>query len=121
MRTWRVALCLVAVGALVALIPGLPLVPVMLFSQDVNGVLLAVVEAHCRYHHPARYDDEMVIRTWIEKAASRLVMFGYEMSRATDGRALATGETKHIFCTRDMKPARLPVKYRALFELGGGE
>ena len=30
-------------GALVALIPGLPLFPVMLFSQDVNGVLLAVV------------------------------------------------------------------------------
>jgi len=30
-------------GALVALIPGLPLLPVMLLSQDVNGVLLAFV------------------------------------------------------------------------------
>ena len=33
----------VAFGALVALIPGLPLFAVMLFSQDINGVLLAVV------------------------------------------------------------------------------
>ncbi len=33
----------IAFGALVALIPGLPLMPVMLLSQDVNGVLLAVV------------------------------------------------------------------------------
>ncbi len=33
----------VAFGALVALIPGLPLLAVMLFSQDVNGTLLAVV------------------------------------------------------------------------------
>lgn len=33
----------IGVGAIVALIPGLPLLPVMLFSQDVNGVLLAVV------------------------------------------------------------------------------
>ena len=33
----------VVFGALVALIPGLPLLSVMLFSQDVNGVLLAVV------------------------------------------------------------------------------
>jgi NRAMP (natural resistance-associated macrophage protein)-like metal ion transporter len=33
----------IAFGALVALIPGLPLLPVMLFSQDVNGILLAVV------------------------------------------------------------------------------
>ncbi len=26
-----------------------------------DGVLLAVVEAHCRYLYPARYDDEMEI------------------------------------------------------------
>ncbi len=36
-----------------------------------DGVLLAVVEAHCRYLHPARYDDEIIIRTWIEKATRR--------------------------------------------------
>ncbi len=33
----------IAFGALVALIPGLPLFPVMVFAQDVNGVLLIVV------------------------------------------------------------------------------
>lgn len=33
----------VGFGALVALIPGLPLMPVMLLSQDVNGILLVVV------------------------------------------------------------------------------
>jgi Mn2+/Fe2+ NRAMP family transporter len=33
----------IAFGALVALLPGLPLFSVMLFSQDVNGVLLVVV------------------------------------------------------------------------------
>jgi Mn2+/Fe2+ NRAMP family transporter len=33
----------IAFGALVALLPGLPLFSVMLFSQDVNGILLVVV------------------------------------------------------------------------------
>lgn len=49
-RSWREAPAFhtlyafaIGFGALVALIPGLPLFPVMLFSQDVNGVLLAVV------------------------------------------------------------------------------
>ena len=49
-RTWREApifhslyLFAIAFGALVALIPGLPLFSVMVFSQDVNGVLLAIV------------------------------------------------------------------------------
>ena len=34
---------------------------------------------------------------------------------------MATGETKHLFCTRELKPARLPVKHRALFEQQGRE
>ncbi|MFB3778236.1 MAG: acyl-CoA thioesterase [Bryobacteraceae bacterium] len=80
-----------------------------------DGVLLAVVEARCRYHSPARYDDEVVITTWIEKASRRLVEFGYEMAKADGGHVLATGGTKHVFCSRDMKPARLPDKYRSLF------
>jgi acyl-CoA thioester hydrolase len=80
-----------------------------------DQVLLAVVEAQCRYRRPARYDDEVIITTWIEKATTRTVRFGYEMKRAADGHLLATGETRHIFCNRDMKPARLPAKYRALF------
>jgi len=83
--------------------------------EAADGILLAVVEAHCRYLHPARYDDEFVVDTWIEQATPRMVRFGYEMRLADGGRRLATGETKHIFCARDMKPARLPAKYHPLF------
>jgi len=85
--------------------------------ESEEGLVLAVVEARCRYLHPARYDDEVIVRTRMENATPRLVKFGYEMIRAADGRTLATGETKHLFCTRDMKPARLPAKYRAMFGL----
>ena len=83
--------------------------------EDADGVLLAVVEARCRYVSPARYDEEVVVKTWIEAAAPRMVRFGYEMREASANRTLATGETKHIFCGRDMKPAKLPPKYFPLF------
>jgi YbgC/YbaW family acyl-CoA thioester hydrolase len=33
-----------------------------------DGILLAVVEAHCRYLHPARYDEEIAVKTWVAKA-----------------------------------------------------
>ena len=82
-----------------------------------DGVLLAVVEAHCRYRHPARFDDEVIIRTRIEEASPRMVRFAYEMLRADDCRVLATGGTRHIFCGRDLKPTRLPAKYHAQFGL----
>jgi acyl-CoA thioester hydrolase len=83
-----------------------------------DGVLLAVVEAHCRYLSPARFDDEVVVRTWIEEANPRTVRFAYEMSLAEDGRMLATGETRHFFLNREMKRTRLPQKYHAQFGIG---
>ena len=80
-----------------------------------EGVVLAVAEAACRYVSPARFDDEVIVKTWVETAHARLVEFGYEMRRAADDRLLARGSTKHIFCRTDMKPCKLPVKYRRVF------
>ena len=80
-----------------------------------DGVLLAVVEAHCRYQYPARFDDEVIVETNIAEANSRIVSFGYEMRLAEGNRKLATGSTRHLFCNREMQPVRLPAKYRAMF------
>jgi acyl-CoA thioester hydrolase len=80
-----------------------------------DGVLLAVVEAHCRYLSPARYDDEIAVKTWISKANPRMVEFEYEIREAETVRALASGSTRHIFLGVDMRPVRLPEKYWPLF------
>lgn len=84
-----------------------------------DNVLLAVVEARCRYVSPARYDDEVVMKTWIEDANQRSVRFGYEMCHADDGRVLATGETRHFFLNRELKRTKLPQKYHASFGIDG--
>lgn len=80
-----------------------------------EGILLVVVEAHCRYHSPARYDEEVTVRTWVEESNPRMITFGYEMTDSATGRHLATGETKHVFCGRDQKPQKLPKNLRATF------
>ena len=85
-----------------------------------DGVLLAVVEARCRYLSPARYDEEVIVETWLEQASPRLVRFGYRMHEASGGRELATGETKHIFCNRQLRATKLPSKYRKFFGLAAG-
>jgi acyl-CoA thioester hydrolase len=85
--------------------------------EQESGVLLAVVEAQCRYLYPARFDDEVVVETRIAAANSRLVSFNYEIRLAEGGRRLATGSTRHMFCSREMKPVRLPAKYRAMFRI----
>jgi len=80
-----------------------------------DGVALAVAEASCRYRSPARFDDEVAIRVWVEEANSRMVTFHYEMRVAEGDRLVATGETRHIFVGPAMSRARCPVRYRALF------
>jgi acyl-CoA thioester hydrolase len=81
------------------------------------GVFLAVAEANCRYHYPARYDQEVVVKTWIAASHPRMVEFRYELRLADSGRVIATGYTKHIWTGRDMRPARLPEKYYETFRI----
>jgi len=80
-----------------------------------DGILLAVAESQCRYKFPARFDDEVVVKTWIEAANTRIVTFAYEMRLADSERVLATGTTRHIFVTREMQRTKLPQKYHAMF------
>ena len=83
--------------------------------ENEDGVFLAVAESSCRYRSPARFDDEVVVKTWVEAANSRMVTFAYEMRLAEGDRALAAGHTRHIFVDRQMARARLPRKYFSLF------
>lgn len=86
--------------------------------EEQDGVLLVVAETKCRYQSPARYDDEVGIRTWIADANARLVTFGYELRHIDENRAIAKGETRHVFCGRDLRPRKLPEKYFPLFGIG---
>ncbi len=85
-------------------------------DMEVNdGIRLAVVDAHCRYLHPARYDEEIVVKTRIAESNRRMVQFEYEIREAHSGRQLASGETRHMFLGAEMRPVKLPEKYLALF------
>jgi acyl-CoA thioester hydrolase len=78
-----------------------------------DGVLLAVAESHCRYVSPARFDQEITIMTTVPDVNRRFVSFNYEMT--CEGRKVATGQTRHVFLSRQLRPIRLPDKYAALF------
>ncbi len=87
--------------------------------ESADGIRLAVVEAHCRYLHPARYDEDIAVETKLARANRRMVEFDYRMCDAATGRELATGSTKHIFLDSNMKPVKLPEKYRSFFKIPG--
>ena len=75
-----------------------------------EGLVFSVVEVHCRYADPARYDDEIEIETWVGELRSRSVVFRYELTAA--GRCLATGETRLLAMGADRRPRRIPEALR---------
>ncbi len=82
-----------------------------------EGILLSVVEVGARYSAPARYDDEVIVKTWVSEASPRLVRFEYEIRHAETGKVLVTGFTRHCFLGRDFKPRKLPEPYRGIFDI----
>lgn len=83
--------------------------------EQQDGCHIAVVDARCRYKAPARYDDEVVVRTQLKNARESMVHFGYELVRASDGLLLAEGETMHVVIDREMKKTPIPEKYMQIF------
>lgn len=85
-------------------------------EQD-HGCILPVIESHCRYRSPARYDDEIVIETRPALVRSSVLKFAYRILRkAHDGgepALLAEGDTTHVVCDDQMKRKPLPEKYSA--------
>ncbi len=80
---------------------------------------IVVADVHCRYHHPARYDEVLRVRTRIAESRNRVVKFSYELFRDSDGTLLANGHTTHIICGSNGRPKLLPQKYREIMVAAG--
>ena len=78
-----------------------------------------MADVHCRYHHPARYDEVLRVRTRIAESRNRIVKFTYELFRDSDGALLANGHTTHIICGSNGRPKLLPKRYREIMVAAG--
>ena len=77
------------------------------FSQwEAEGIMLPVVEAHCRYKSPLLYDDESEIETSVTKLSRVSVTFTCRIFHADTKKLAAEGYTKHAFTSTDGKLLR---------------
>ena len=73
-----------------------------------QGVQLPVVEAHLKYHAPARYDDVCQIEAHPSQVRSASACFNYRISRGGDGVLLTTGTTRHACLNAGGRVRRFP-------------
>jgi len=81
-----------------------------------RDAFLMVVSASCQYRAPARYDDDLVVRTRIANFARRTMSFDYQVVRASTSEVLAEGSTGHVVTTSDGRIRSFPANEAALIE-----
>jgi acyl-CoA thioester hydrolase len=83
-------------------------------EMEAEGFSLPVVEAKCEYRAPARYDDDLEIRTTGTLMSPVRLRFDYLVVRVGDQAALATGHTVHAALDASGRPRRLPDRVRTV-------
>ena len=77
--------------------------------------MLPVIDVQCEYRRPARYDDEIEVRTTGRLVSGVRMEFRYEVVLAHDAGIAAVGITRHAALTSEGRPCRLPDRIRKAF------
>ncbi len=73
-----------------------------------ENIFLAVIEAHCKYRAPARFDDLLIIKTWLSKMKYARVEFCYEIRREGEEKLIAEGSTVLACLDENRRPRTIP-------------
>jgi len=88
---------------------------------EAEGIRLAVVEASAKYKAPARYDDELRIRTKVSEITKTRIFFEYQITLNNSDKVLVEGSTGHVCIQDNDRPRRIPEKViKALGAEDGG-
>ncbi|NLW56950.1 MAG: acyl-CoA thioesterase [Firmicutes bacterium] len=79
-------------------------------QSEADGFFFPLIEATCRYHAPARYDDLVMVETSIKKIRPPYIEFQYRIYREPDHRLLVTGETKQVCVNKEGALRREPLR-----------
>jgi acyl-CoA thioester hydrolase len=84
-------------------------------EMELAGISLPVIEAQCEYLRPARYDDEIDVKTEGRMLSPVRMEFQYQVVRKEDQTIAATGTTVHAAVDPSGRPCRLPERVREVF------
>lgn len=82
-----------------------------------RGIGLVVTEALTRYRFPARFDDELTLRTTLAELGRASLRFDYAVLRS--GQELSTGYTRHgCVDIESGRPRRIPEDFARVLRSG---
>lgn len=79
-----------------------------------NGITIPVLGVSCDYKYHVTFGDVIKIRLVTKEYSGVRMTIGYEITEKETGKLILTGETKHCFTDRNLKPINLK-KYNPEF------
>ena len=83
-------------------------------EMEAEGLALPVIEAHCEYRQPTRYDDEVEIVAVAKLLTPARLRFDYEVRLVGAEPVHAAGHTVHAVLDGRGRPCRLPDRVREI-------
>jgi len=80
-------------------------------EMEKEGILMPIVEVHCKYIRSAHYDDLLELRTIVDGLPKARIKLSYVITRVETGEKIAEGDTTLAFLNENRKPIRAPKKF----------
>ena len=81
-------------------------VPLIQIEKD--ETFLMIVETHCNYLAPARYDEVMILETWVSHVGNKSLKFDYQVIRSDRSQVIAKAHTVHVCTDKTGKSKPIP-------------
>ena len=79
-----------------------------------NGITIPVLGVNCEYKNHVTYGDSILVDIFVKEYNGVRLKMGYEIKNKETGKLVLTGETKHCFTDKNLRPINLK-KYSEKF------
>ena len=85
-------------------------------EMEKEGILIPLAESSCKYIIGAKYEDELIVKTWVNELTPIKVEFNYSVIREKDQKEIAKGSTLHVFVSKKFKIINIKKGHPKIFE-----
>ena len=77
-------------------------------AYENNDIMIPVLGVNCEFKHHVTFDDIILIKLFVKEFNGVRLTMGYTATEKNTGETVFTGETKHCFTDKNLRPIRLP-------------
>jgi acyl-CoA thioester hydrolase len=89
-------------------------------KMEESGVMMPLINLTCHFGYPAKYEDKLLVRTWVMELKPAHILFTYKVSKINEDATeteLGYGTTEHGFVdSKTFKPCSVKKRMPDLYE-----